>query len=385
MSFIKRFLGKDPFNPNLRITAKDITTFIHQEMPIEENSNLDYKAIPTKDINFDELAKDVSAFANSEGGLLIFDVSEKAETDPKTGKIVRIYPGEITWKESSFKKEVIEQHLVGKIHHPIEDLLLVPVRKSSQDPSVIFLIDVPRSNNAPHMATPYNKYYKRLNFENLPMDHYEVQNLFRVNWTMKEKLVEKIYEPLSKVLGSQLKQLSNHLPPSFNEIEEIMSNKYYTMQIPVTLYEQIDYYNEKIKDYSKIMHYAYVEIRKIIIKNVFSYLNKSYGQEIDNIRLTFRAIANRSSIELYDIQNLLLNNGNIKQHLTDFHYEPNCSAIDIVYSNETFRVDIEDFDINIWKKCIENVAQNPKINNMKKNEKALWTEALDLLDEISKY
>ena len=147
MSFIKRFLGK----PSDQITADDIVSFISQS--IEENLNLDYKSIPQK-INFDELAKDVSAFANSEGGLLIFGVSEKGEVDQKTKKTIRIYPESITWGEPSLRKETIDQHLVGKIHPPIEDSRVIPIRKSEQDPSVIFLIDVPKSNNAPHMATP---------------------------------------------------------------------------------------------------------------------------------------------------------------------------------------------------------------------------------------
>ena len=81
MSFINRFLGKDPSDPEIGITTNDINSFIHQKPPVEENSNLDYKAIPAKNINFDEMAKDVSAFANSEGGLLVFGVSEKAEAD----------------------------------------------------------------------------------------------------------------------------------------------------------------------------------------------------------------------------------------------------------------------------------------------------------------
>ena len=189
MSFIKRFLGK----PSDQITADDIVSFISQS--IEENLNLDYKSIPQK-IDFDELAKDVSAFANSEGGLLILGISEKTETDQKTKKTFRIYPERITWGKPSLTKEMIEQHLVGKIHHPIEHLRIVPIRKSEQEPEVIFLIDVPHSNNSPHMVTPYYRYYKRLNFENLPMGHYEVHNLFRINWIMREKLVEKRTESL---------------------------------------------------------------------------------------------------------------------------------------------------------------------------------------------
>jgi predicted HTH transcriptional regulator len=186
MSFITKLFNEEPS----KITRKDIESFIHQEPSIEESSHLDYKAL-LSEIDYDELAKDVSArarkdvsaFANTDGGLLILGVSEERETNPKT-KRVRIYPKAITWGKLSIERERLEQLLMNKIQSNIPDLTIQPVRRTSKDPSVIFLIDIPKSPNAPHMALPVYRYYVRLNFRNNPMEHYQIQNLFSINWLL---------------------------------------------------------------------------------------------------------------------------------------------------------------------------------------------------------
>jgi hypothetical protein len=175
MSFIKQFLGKEPEE---RVTVEDIIRFKNQK--IEENLNLDYKDIRSVE-NFNELAKDVSAFANSAGGSIILGIEEKKEIikDKKGKKIgIKIFPGKITWGKPSLTKEQIEQGLRGKIHYWIEGLRIIPIRKSERSGYVIFLIDIPQSENPPHMVSPLHRYYKRLNFEAVPMEHYEIADFF---------------------------------------------------------------------------------------------------------------------------------------------------------------------------------------------------------------
>jgi len=175
MNFIKQFLGKDTTET---IVSEDINRFKNQK--IEENLNLDYKHIDATK-NFDELVKDVSALANSAGGLIFLGIEEKEKVlkDKKGRKIwTKIFPGKITWGKPSLTKEQIEHNLRGKIHPWVEGLRIIPIRKSERSGYVIFLIDVPQSENPPHMATPFKRYYKRLNFEVVPMEHYEVADFF---------------------------------------------------------------------------------------------------------------------------------------------------------------------------------------------------------------
>ena len=126
MRFIQSYLGKTAE----QITKDDIEEFIAKKF--EESKNLDYKQI---DILSDakKLCRHICAFANSEGGLLFLDVSEQEQSNG-------IYPDKITWGASSYTKEQL-----GNIS-PHLDLDILPIRKSQNDDSVIFLIEVPRSN-----------------------------------------------------------------------------------------------------------------------------------------------------------------------------------------------------------------------------------------------
>jgi len=178
MGFIESFFKKEAD----KIEYSDIESFVSQR--IEESLNLDYKNIA--DYNKpNELAKDISAFANSAGGLVILGVEEDA-SDP-----TRIYPKAITWGDSSLSKETLENHLISKISYRIDGLRIVPVRKP--DKSVIFLIDVPQSENPPHMSWD-KRYYKRLNFQSVPMEHYEVADFFGRRRKPRLSLVAEIID-----------------------------------------------------------------------------------------------------------------------------------------------------------------------------------------------
>lgn len=168
LSFVELFFKKT----SSAVTAKDIQKFLKRKL--EENLNLDYTSIETFG-NFDELAKDVSAFANSDGGLIILGVSE--ERKEIRGRQSRIYPKEITWGDTSCKREQLENALRSRIDPPVE-LRIFPVRKSDYDSRVIFLIDIPKSNNL-HMHKSKHTFYKRLNFRRTPMNRSDVISFVR--------------------------------------------------------------------------------------------------------------------------------------------------------------------------------------------------------------
>ena len=85
------------------LKVEHLNHFINRSL--EESLNLDYQAIPAV-LNYDELSQDVSAFANSAGGLLVLGVGEKKSEPLKPG-----LPGEITWT-ASYTKEAIESALL---------------------------------------------------------------------------------------------------------------------------------------------------------------------------------------------------------------------------------------------------------------------------------
>ena len=82
MSFVKKFFEKKPQD----LKCKDLSEFIDKKL--EESINLDYKSGSFIE-NIEKLANHVSAFANTEGGLIILGVSEKKVKI--NNKTIRIY------------------------------------------------------------------------------------------------------------------------------------------------------------------------------------------------------------------------------------------------------------------------------------------------------
>lgn len=166
MGFIEDIFRKKPEG----ISEKDVEDFVSRK--IEEHTSLDYKNIRAFG-DFEELSKDVSALANSAGGLMVLGISEDRIKENK--EAIKIFPKEITWGDKHLSKEKLEDNLIGKIRPKILGLRIIPIRRS--DGLVIFLIDIPQSENPPHMASD-NRYYRRLNFRRVPMEHYEIADLF---------------------------------------------------------------------------------------------------------------------------------------------------------------------------------------------------------------
>lgn len=203
---------------------------------------------------------------------MIFGVSE--EEIRKAGKVLSILPKDITWGNPTLTREQLEDNLIAKIRPRINGLRIQPVRKGEGSLEVIFLIDIPRSDDRPHM-TSNNRYYRRLNFEIQPMEHYEVADPFRMKWASKEKLVEKIYDPLSQALEKHSNELLEYSCPSADDIEQIMAQTYYKFQMPYELIENIDYYLNEVKKLRKNEYNVLKFIRHTLNKHVLTRLGKS--------------------------------------------------------------------------------------------------------------
>ena len=164
------FLKKDSYS------IEDIDSLITNE--VEENIHLDYKAAGALDKNDKkrtEITKDISAFANSDGGIIIYGVSEEdhkpKEISPIDGRI--------------YTKEWLE-NVIQLIQPRIDDLKIYPIRIGDLGES-IYVVKIPRSGNVPHMARD-KRYYKRFNFMSEPMEDYEVKDLYNRIFIPKIKI-----------------------------------------------------------------------------------------------------------------------------------------------------------------------------------------------------
>ncbi|MCK5449425.1 ATP-binding protein [Candidatus Pacearchaeota archaeon] len=149
-------------------SEKDLQELINNK--IEESTTLEYKSMDSLTNNA-EIAKDISAMANSEGGLIIYGIKEDAEK----------YPEEIEWSSDKGLKDKIDQVLSSKITRKIEGCNIKEVQSDRDNKKFVIVVNVPRSDIAPHQSNKsveVKKYYRRSNSRIREMEHGEVEDLF---------------------------------------------------------------------------------------------------------------------------------------------------------------------------------------------------------------
>jgi len=143
------------------------------EKKVEESLYLDYKAagsLETSERKKTEISKDVSSFANSDGGTIIYGVSEyKSGTTFLPEKIDPI-------DRSIFSKETLEQIINSRISPRIHGIKITPITIGDpKENKVVYVVDIPKSDTA-HQAYN-NKYYRRYNFLATEMVDWEIKDV----------------------------------------------------------------------------------------------------------------------------------------------------------------------------------------------------------------
>lgn len=136
---------------------------------VQESLTLDYKRSDALSKSDDkkkiEITKDVSAFANSAGGRIIYGIVEKghhpteidAGSDPK-----------------AITREWLEQ-VVNGIQPRIHGVVIKPIPLANRNNA--FVVDIPMTQaGGPHQASD-QRYYRRFNFQSVPMYHHEIMDV----------------------------------------------------------------------------------------------------------------------------------------------------------------------------------------------------------------
>jgi hypothetical protein len=136
----------------------------------QENGHLEFKAalgLDKSDGKKKDIAKDVSAFANSAGGTLLYGIQEDADhrasaIDPVSGSV--------------YTKEWLEQVINHNISPRIHGIIITPISVDDGDLSkVVYAVEVPKGNTA-HQAADH-RYYRRFNFSSIPMEDWEIKDI----------------------------------------------------------------------------------------------------------------------------------------------------------------------------------------------------------------
>jgi predicted HTH transcriptional regulator len=145
----------------------DLNQLIKNE--VQENIHLDYKdsrAIDSKKRH--DIAKDVSAFANSDGGILIYGIREEDHLPIALDEGV---------DHTKYSREWLEEVITSNITPRIDDLKIIQIPVSTS--RSWFVVKVPKSYRAPHQEQYSKRYYKRFNFISERMEDYEINDVRR--------------------------------------------------------------------------------------------------------------------------------------------------------------------------------------------------------------
>jgi predicted HTH transcriptional regulator len=163
-NYIEKIFGK----PRNELLLIDIEEYFSS--PQEETSVVEFKS---GEVEINDIFKEVTAFLNTEGGLLI--IGSPREVNKTIGKTtIKICQGSLTY--SNFKnKDWLYQKIASNI---VPSPTNIKIEEFITSNGNIFLIDIPQSLNPPHQSLSDGRYYLRLERDAKPAPHGIVQALF---------------------------------------------------------------------------------------------------------------------------------------------------------------------------------------------------------------
>lgn len=218
-------LGKSYRN----IEFEDIERLV--EHKIAENRSIEYKL----ELNIDkgeekkEFLYDITSFVNSDGGAIIYGVSElKDEAGKNTGIPDNIIGLSVANFDELIRK--IEDVIKTGVEPNISNIIIKPLQK---DDNKLLIIGLPKAMGLPRMVTynSTNKFYRRRNSGKYLVDVYEIHQMFKENSEIIEELDDFRVERFAKIKSKDF--ISNIDPDNFTLVQicPIGYIKYNTMSL----------------------------------------------------------------------------------------------------------------------------------------------------------
>ncbi|GGC94422.1 hypothetical protein GCM10011508_21940 [Flavobacterium lutivivi] len=163
-NYIEKIFSK----PRIELRLSDIEEYFSS--PQEESSVVEFKS---GEVEINDIFKEITAFLNTEGGLLI--IGAPRETREIRGKnIIKVCQGDLTF--SNFKnKDWLYQRIASNVVPTPTNL---KIEEFLTEKGNVFLIDIPQSQTPPHQCSADGKYYLRLERDAKPAPHGIIQALF---------------------------------------------------------------------------------------------------------------------------------------------------------------------------------------------------------------
>lgn len=191
--------------PLIQQTSADVEAFLGQG--VAENLTLDYKReLGDSKGERAEMCKDVSALANSQGGMIVYGVDENPDRTPKLPAV---------GTSRAFGRQNVEEWAAQVLQsgaQPRMDFEIEAFALRGDPDRCLLIVRAQASPSAPHMVTLngdnryYGRFYRRGNFGNRIAEEYEVREMMerarRLYLGLEEELSRRGYgDPLSASFG----------------------------------------------------------------------------------------------------------------------------------------------------------------------------------------
>lgn len=235
------------------LTWEDVSKIV--EGLIEEGQDLEFKSqhYVSSDYNNREFAKDVAAFANTTGGVIVIGIVEDNQ-----GRATNINPVSIVESESLRYRQILAsrvQPLVSFTTHPVPSVI---------DPNLgVLFIVIPRSNFAPHcllvdtdLRFP-SRYVKSTNY----LQEKDLANAYRERLILaqsREDLMHKREQEFLSKLGPERLWLVVTLVPDFPGVLVLDRDTQRELELQIrnsqVLMPWVEYFFERVEVGHRRMH-----------------------------------------------------------------------------------------------------------------------------------
>lgn len=341
-----------------KLQLSDIEALIQAK--IDESQNLEYKE-PSNDLEKDcnNIAEGISGFLNTDGGILIYGVSEIKEGDHR-------YPTDTKW--CSATKERLEGLLVSRIYPWEEQIKIKRIQSEENKQNGIFVIEVPKSSNPPHMYD--YRYYQRLNFRTLPMTHQSVLRAFQTSWIRRRDLQTNVIEPLYSEIKTNCEKIKKYERGVDTEYQDsLVGTRYLYDQIEPSLQKKIEEFYERMNGLNRFFDWAADKIATMIINeelcrhHIQEELVEWVTRHMGTVNLdanVFVKDASGITKEVRDTLNgALLQKTTVLSYLqTKYHYETVVEFKPVIRtSGGYYDLDKSEF-AELWKDCVSSAEKN---------------------------
>jgi hypothetical protein len=197
-------------------TEGDIHFLIENE--VEESIHIEFKgagALYNNEHKKVEIAQDVSAFANSDGGFIFYGIDEKQHKADS----IDFIDGNV------FTKEWLELVISSQISKRVE-VIIFPVRFGGDIAKSVYVIKIPLSYSAPHQVNKNKLFYKRYNFQAVPMAEYEIRQCYERKENVKLVIGDIVIKNISENILNHDYSMSLEFNINIKNVSNVMTSKF---------------------------------------------------------------------------------------------------------------------------------------------------------------